>query len=122
MSKSKPRFTSKSCTRMNKPIQIVLVSRSSIFLEIIHNLLENKSYLEIAAEAPNPGEIKECLAKTKPEFLFIDSKTVELDIHRLLSLITINSPNTRVILFGNRIEDEVKFPNVMYISGKTSSS
>ncbi len=107
---------------MNKPIQIVLASRSSIFLEIIHNLLENESYLEIAAEALNPGEIKECLAKTKPEFLFVDNKTLELDIHKILSLITESSPNTRVILFGNHVEDELKLPNFMCISGKTGFS
>src|SRR5919198_4091075 len=99
-----------------------MVSRSMLFLEVVHKLLEDELNIKVITEALNPREIKECLTEIRPEFLFLDSRTIRLNIHRLLNLITEKSPNTKVIVFGNHFENETNPPNVIPVTILTMSS
>ena len=107
---------------MNRPIRVVLVSRSKLFLEGAYKLLEHENNINIITEALNSREIKEYITKISPEFIFLDNRSLKLNVHKLLNLIAQRSPNTKIILFSNHIGNEPNSPDVIHISEKTSSS
>ena len=107
---------------LNKTYQIVLVSSSKFFLDGIHKVFEDKCNLKVVAKASNLEEVEQCLDETKPEFLFLDNRSAQIELTNLLKLITKKSPRTKVILLANRSEEKFNFPNVIYITKKTDSS
>jgi two-component system, NarL family, response regulator DegU len=107
--------------KLNSSIQMVLASSSRLFLEGIHKILENEDNIQIMVEASNPEEVEKYLTEIRPKFLFIDNRTFDLDIRRLSKLIIKNSPDTKIILFGNHIENGFTFPNVIHITKETES-
>ncbi len=108
--------------RSNRSVQMVLASGSGFFSEGICKILAGRSNIKIVAEASDPKEVEKCLDKIKPEFLFLDNTTLNLDIGNLLNAIKEKSPNTKVILFGNRTERKLASRNVIYVTEETNSS
>jgi DNA-binding NarL/FixJ family response regulator len=106
---------------MEKPIQIVLASSSKLFLEGIQKILEDEGSIKIVAKISNPEEVEKCLCEIKPKFLFLDNRTLNLDIHKLSNLITKKSPDTKVILFSDYIKNGFTFPNAIYVTKEVSS-
>lgn len=111
-----------SIRNLNKPIQMVLASRSKFFLEGIRKILEDRIDIKIVAESSNREEVEKYLNTIKPEFMLLDNTTLELDIDELLGLINENSPNTKVILLSTNSEYESIFPNVIYVTKESGSS
>ena len=109
---------------MNVPemTKVVLASSSRLFLEGIRRILEGENHIQIAAEASNPKDIEKHVAEIKPGFLFIDNRILNLDIEKLLNMMTKKCPNTKVILLNNQTEDDPKLSNVIYVTKESSSS
>ncbi|HEX3036332.1 MAG TPA: response regulator transcription factor [Thermodesulfobacteriota bacterium] len=114
-------YYSRSNTNLNKPIRIILASCSKLFLEGVHKILENDSDIKIVDKVSSYKELKACLGQIKPEFLFFDNRTLEVSIHELCKLIGKKSANTKVVLFRNQVENEIKFSNVQFVTEKTTS-
>lgn len=108
---------------LNKPLQMILVSNSRLFLEGMRKILEHESSIEIVAEVPNLTAIGNYLNQIKPEFLFLDNTTFNFDINdisKLQNLINKKSPDTKVILFGDQNKrDEITFTDVIYVTRNT---
>ena len=105
---------------LNKPIEMVLASGSNLFLEGIRKILQDAGDIRVVAEALNHEEVEKYIAEIKPEFLFVDNRTLKVNTHNLLSLITEVSPGTKVITFGNQSEGEVS--SIKYITEETNTS
>jgi DNA-binding NarL/FixJ family response regulator len=105
---------------LNKPIEMVLASGSNLFLEGIRKILQDIGDIRIVAEALNCEEVEKYITEIQPGFLFIDNKTLKVNTHRLLNLITKRSPDTKVITFGNHAEEEVN--SISYINKETNIS
>src|ERR1700739_451712 len=90
-----------SSIELGRPIEMVLASGSSLFLEGIRKILQDMGNIRVVAEALDCEEIEKYIAEIKPEFLFIDNKTLKVDTHSLSSLIIKRSPDTKIIIFGN---------------------
>lgn len=106
--------------RLNKSVRVVLASSSKLFLQGIHKILESDAGIVILASASSYEELKTCLIQLKPEFLFIDNTTLEINVHNILNLIS-KSTGTKIILFRNQIENEVRLPDVLFVTEKTST-
>jgi DNA-binding NarL/FixJ family response regulator len=113
-------YCNSSSIKLRRPIQMVLASESKLFLEGFRKILEDADGIRIVVETSNREGVEKYIMETKPEFLFLDNRTLELNIHELLSLITKNSPDTKVILFDNHTEEEVKF--MIHVTKETNSS
>lgn len=111
---------------LSKPLRMILMSSSNLFLEGLRKILEYDSSIEIVAEASSLKAIMECLDQTKPELVFFDNTHFNLDtneIHNLLNLINKKSLNIKVILFGRQNnQDKLTFPSVIHISKQTDFS
>jgi DNA-binding NarL/FixJ family response regulator len=107
--------------KLDKPIQIILASMSKLFLEGIHKVLAHETDVRIVAHASKQEEIKKYLTEVKAEVLFLDYRTLKLDIHELLDLILQKSPDTRIILLGNHV-NEVTYPRIINITKETTLS
>ncbi|MBI2485438.1 MAG: response regulator transcription factor [Deltaproteobacteria bacterium] len=92
MSKNEPSQVDQTC-------KIFLASGSKVFLEGIQKILENESDMEISGETSNPDEVKRHIIQIKPGFLFFDNRTLHLNIHNLLNLITEKSPRPGLFYF-----------------------
>lgn len=108
--------------RASKTSHIALASGSKFFLDGIHRVFEDKCNLKVVAKASSLEEVGQCLSETKPEFLFLDNRSVQIDLNNLLDLITKTSPRTKVILLASQNEEKLNFPNVLYVTKKTDSS
>lgn len=106
----------------NRSVQMVLASGSGFFSEGIREILADRSNIKIVAEASDPKEVEKCLDKIKPEFLFLDNITLNLNIDKLLNIIWEKSPNTKVLLLGNQTERKLASRNVIYVTEETDSS
>ena len=102
--------------------QIVLASGSKFFLEGIQKLLENESDMKISGVSSDPDEVKRYIIQIKPRFLFLDNRTLHLNIHSLLNLVTVKSSKTKVILFRRDSQYELDFPNLIYLTQETNYS
>jgi DNA-binding NarL/FixJ family response regulator len=111
-----------STSHLNKPIQMMLASRSKLFLEGMCKILEDETDIKIVAESLTKEEVVNDLTIIKPEFMLLDNTSLELDIHELLGLINEKSPKTRVILLSNHSEYTFAFPNLIYIDKEIGSS
>jgi two-component system, NarL family, response regulator LiaR len=105
---------------LNKPIQMVLASGSNLFLEGIRRILQDTGDIKIIAEALNREEVEKYVTEMKPEFLFVDNRTLKVNTLNLLSLINKRSPDTKVIIFGNHAEDKVD--SISYITEETNTA
>ncbi len=105
----------------NKTTQVVLASSSTLFLEGIRSIIEDESNIKIVALASNRKEVEKHLTEIKPDFLFLDNKTLEVSVPKLLNLVIKKSPDTKVILFGIQTEDELNSPNIICIKKETNS-
>jgi chemotaxis response regulator CheB len=111
-----------SIKNLNKPIQMVLASRSKFFLEGIRKIIEDETDIKIVAESLNREEVEKYLTTIKPEFMLLDNITLELDIDELLGLVYEKSPNTKVILLSSHNKYKSTSPNVISIAKKIGSS
>ena len=107
---------------VDKTCQIVLASGSRFFLDGIQKILENEPDMKISGVSSDPDEVRRHIIQIKPNFLFLDNRTLHLNIHSLLNLITEKSSKTRVILFRRRSQDELDFPNLIYLTQETNYS
>ncbi len=107
---------------MNQPVRTLLASNSRFFLEGIRKILGNEKGIKIVAEALNREEMEKHLVSLKPRLLFLDNRTLSLDIHELLNLTGKNGLDVKVIVLGKNIEEEPVLPNILYIGRETSSS
>jgi DNA-binding NarL/FixJ family response regulator len=108
--------------RGSKISRIALASGSKFFLDGIHRVFEDKCNLKVVAKASSLEEVGQCLSETQPEFLLLDNRSVQIDLHDLLDLITKTSPGTKVIFVASQDEAKLNFPNVVYATKKTDSS
>jgi Response regulator containing a CheY-like receiver domain and an HTH DNA-binding domain len=106
---------------INKYIQVVLASSSGLFLEGISSILKEESDIQISAKASSYEDLLICLAEMRPKFVFLDNKTLELDVYNFSNLISKKSPDTKLILLGPKAEDQIKCPNVIYLTKETNS-
>jgi DNA-binding NarL/FixJ family response regulator len=107
---------------MNKVSRIVLASGSRLLLEGMRKILESGTGLKVVAEVFNSREVQKSLDKMRPEFLFLDNRTPDLDIHKLLDFMNKKGHETKVILFGNEPSESFCPSNVIYINKETDSS
>lgn len=107
---------------MNKPIQIILASNSKLFLEGMGSILEEDDDIRVAAKVSSYEELVIHVTEIKPKFLFLDNRTLEIDIHKILSLVDEEVIDIKVILLGKENEERMSFPNVIYLNRETSSS
>lgn len=107
---------------MNKPIQIILASNSKLFLEGMGSILEEDDDIRVAAKVSSYEELAIHVTEIKPKFLFLDNRTLEIDIHKILSLVDEEVIDIKVILLGKENEERMSFPNVIYLNRETSSS
>lgn len=107
---------------VDKTCQIVLASGSRFFLDGTQKILESESDMKISAVSSDPDEVRRHIIQIKPNFLFLDNRTLHLNVHSLLNLITEKSSKTRVILFRRRSQDELDFPNLIYLTQETNYS
>lgn len=85
-------------------------------------MFDEEGDIKIKAEASNIKEIEEYFTQIKPDFLLLDNRMLELNIHELFNSITKISSGTKLIVMGNQNEDELKSSNVIYITKETSYS
>lgn len=105
----------------NQPLQMVLASTSKFFIEGMQKILKDERDIETTGVASSLEGIKELLDEIKPDFLFLDNRTIKLDINHILNLIINYDLNTKLILFLNHIKFELPSPNVIYITKETDS-
>ncbi|HWP92922.1 MAG TPA: response regulator transcription factor [Thermodesulfobacteriota bacterium] len=101
-------------------IQLVLASGSRFFLEGMTLILKMQKNVKIVAQASDSTEIAKYVTLFKPDFLFLDNRTLKLNFANLSSLIDGESPNTKVILFGHRDRND-RFPNIIYLTKETDA-
>lgn len=104
-----------------RKIQLVLASGSRFFLEGVANILKSEANVKILARASNGTEIINYINALKPDFLFLDNRTLKLNFHNLSNLIDIESPNTKVILFGYQDKND-KPSKIIYLAKETDAS
>ncbi len=106
----------------NNPVQMVVASGSNLLLDGILRIMEGNGEINIAAQTSKAQEVGKFLTEIKPKILFIDNRTLGLDIEKLSRLIPRKSPDTRVILFGDNIKDVFFTPNTVCVTKETDSS
>lgn len=105
----------------NNPIQMALASRSQFFLQGIKRILEDESGIKIVAEVFDLTGVKKCIKEIKPDFLFIDNRTSELNLQDQLNSLINRNCTTRVILFDTYKGEKPFSPNIVYISREAGS-
>jgi len=100
---------------LDKPIQIILASRSRLFLEGIRKILEDETGIKVVAESLSREEVEKYTTTIKPEFMLLDNTTLEIDIDELIGLLSLISPNTKVILLTSHRRYKSTSPNVIYV-------
>jgi DNA-binding NarL/FixJ family response regulator len=103
-----------------KKTQLVLASGSRFFLEGMTFILKMQENLKIVAQASDSTEIVKYVTVFKPDFLFLDNRTLKLNFANLSSLIDGESPNTKVILFGHRDRND-RSSNIIYLTKETDA-
>lgn len=107
---------------VNETTQVILASSSKLFLEGLRRILESENDIHIAAEVSNPKDIERYVTEIKPGFLFIDNRILNLDVEKLLNLMTKKCLYCKVILLDNQPEAYLKFPNVIHVNKESNSS
>jgi len=107
---------------VSEKTEIVLASSSKLFLEGIRRILEGENDIKIAAEVSNHKDIEKQVLEIKPGFVFIDNRIFNLDVQKLLNLITKKIPQTKVILLDNHSDDEINSPNLICVTKESNSS
>ena len=102
--------------------KVVLASSSRLFLEGIRRILEGENHIQIAAEVSNPKDIEKYVTEIKPGFIFIDNRILNLDIEKIVTMMTKKCPDSKVILLDNQTELEPNFSNVIHVTKESSSS
>jgi len=95
---------------------------SKLFLEGIHKVLAHETDVRIVAHASKQEEIKKYLTEVKAEVLFLDYRTLKVDIHELLDVIVQESPDTKIILLDSYVENQVGYSNIISITKETTLS
>jgi Response regulator containing a CheY-like receiver domain and an HTH DNA-binding domain len=108
----------------SRPAQVVLISGSKFFLEGISEIIESCSDINVAAKISNHTEAETYLSEIKPEFLFLDNTTLDLDMRGILNLVNQKSINTEIILFDQYNKDDkpaLRDMKITYITKETDS-
>jgi len=108
--------------KINEMTKVVLASSSRLFLEGIRRILEGENHIQIAAEVSNPKDIEKYVTEIKPGFIFIDNRILNLDIEKIVTMMTKKCPDSKVILLDNQTELEPNFSNVIHVTKESSSS
>lgn len=106
---------------LNETIKILLASDSKLFLEGIHRILEGESNIKTILKATSRKEIEKYCDEIKPEFVIIDNRILQLNIPKLLKFVNNKSSHTKVIILNDQ-EDDLSFPNAIFISKETNYS
>lgn len=101
---------------------MVLASGSRLLTQGMRKIIESGTSLEVAAEVFNSREVKRSLDTMRPEFLFLDNRTPNLDINKLLDFMSKKGLETKVILFGDEHSPASSLSNVICINKETDSS
>lgn len=88
------------------PTGLMLVTQSNLFIEGIRRLLESEKDLQIVAEASAHQDIIPLIKQKRPDILFVDLSLPYLDVLKLLEPITEKSPETKVLLLLNTLDEE----------------
>jgi DNA-binding NarL/FixJ family response regulator len=107
--------------RFNEPLQMVLASTSKVFIEGMKKILDRAEDVEVVAEASSFEEIKKCLDKIKPEFLFLDNRTIKVELNNLINSLANQNLYTTMILFNDDNELAPLLPNIVFITKETDS-
>ncbi|MGH7793219.1 MAG: response regulator transcription factor, partial [Thermodesulfobacteriota bacterium] len=105
----------------NQPLQMVLASTSKVFIEGMKRILDKEDDVEVVAEASTFEEIEECLDRIKPEFLFLDNRTIKLELNKLINSLVNQNLYTTMILFNDYSEFTPLLPNIVFITKETDS-
>lgn len=105
----------------NQPSQMVLASTSKVFIEGMKRILDKEDDVEVVAEASTFEEIEECLDRIKPEFLFLDNRTIKLELNKLINSLVNQNLYTTMILFNDYAKFAPILPNVLFITKETDS-
>jgi DNA-binding NarL/FixJ family response regulator len=108
--------------KINEMTKVILASSSRLFLVGIRKILEGENHIQIAAEVSNPKDIEKYVTEIKPGFIFIDNRILNLDIEKIVTMMTKKCPDSKVILLDNQTELEPKFSNVIHVTKESSSS
>lgn len=105
----------------NNPIQMALASGSKFFLQGIRRILEDEGSIKIVAEAFDLTGVKKCIKEIRPDFLFIDNRTLDLNIQSQLHFSDDKNCSTKVIVFDTSRREKPFPPNIVYISSEANS-
>jgi len=103
-------------------ISVVLASNSRLFTEGIKRILDHDELIEIVAETSKHTELNKLLKKHKPEYLFIDNRSLDCDIDKILCSKVLQTSQSKVIVFGKDNADRNKSSNLIYVNQDTDSS
>jgi DNA-binding NarL/FixJ family response regulator len=81
--------------KINEMTKVVLASSSRLFLEGIRRILEGENHIQIAAEVSNPKDIEKYVTEIKPGFIFIDNRILNLDIEKIVTMMTKKCPDSK---------------------------
>lgn len=110
----------KNIKRFYDPVRVALASSSNLFLEGIGGILQDGNDIEVSAKVSSYDELTASLSEVKPDFLFLDNNTIDVDIGELVNLITGENSDMQIILLGD--EAEIRHPNITYVGEQTGSS
>lgn len=86
----------------SKKIRCVLVHDHVLVRQGLRRLLEDDPEIEVVAEAGNPAEALQCVFENRPDVVLADAITMALPAAAAERLIRRESPNSRVLLLGQR--------------------
>jgi DNA-binding NarL/FixJ family response regulator len=90
---------------LDTPIKLMLVV-PSLFQGGICKVLESEKDIEIVAEASTHIDTVSFIEQKKPDVLFIDTFIPDIDILEILELIRQKSPETKLLLLVNALDEE----------------
>ena len=103
-------------------ISVVLASNSRLFTEGIKRILDHDELIVIVAETSKHTELNKLLKKHKPGYLFIDNRSLDCDIDKILCSKVLQTSQSKVIVFGEDNADRNKSSNLIYVNQDTDSS
>ncbi|MGH7800917.1 MAG: LuxR C-terminal-related transcriptional regulator [Thermodesulfobacteriota bacterium] len=90
----------------------MLAVSSVLFREGICKILESEKDIELISEASTQGDIITLIEQMKPDVIFIDTATPNLDIVKILDSIRENEAGTKVLLLLHNQDEEAIIHNI----------
>ena len=103
-------------------ISVILASNSRLFTEGIRRIFDNDDLIKIVAETSQHKEFNKLLKKHKPGYLFIDNRSLDCDINKILCSDVFKTGQSKVIVFGKDNTNRHKSSNLIHVNRDTDSS